>query len=204
MLFERCLLGAAALTCNCACSCSYVRVISITSMQSRLNTINVTCSCMLHSPAKCDRSLTRRAEMGCNWAGSMIVQAAARVVGNYNLRDSRDACGSDVIQTCVSVLLPKIMCNRRDQQSGLTPTRTLEQLHIFRNPRIHRRQVCISCHRKRRSQHAASIAARARRFHSSSSSLRDTANGTALSARSLHACCSVTSGGWEQVPVEAA
>ena len=149
MLFERCLLCAAALTCNCACSCSYVRVISITGMQSRLNTINVTCSCMLHSPAKCDRSLTRRAEMGCNWAGSMIVEAAARVVGNYNLRDSRDACGSDVIQTCVSVLLPKIMCNRRDQQSGLTPTRTLEQLHIFRNPRIHRCQVCISCHRMR-------------------------------------------------------
>lgn len=33
----------------------------------------------------------------------MIVEAAARVAGNSNLKDSRDACDSDV-----SVLLPKI------------------------------------------------------------------------------------------------
>ncbi len=61
-----------------------------------------------HSPAKCDKSLTRRAESGCNGFGSMIVEAAARVAGNSNLKDSRDACDSDAIQTCVSVLLPKI------------------------------------------------------------------------------------------------
>ena len=140
-------------------------------MQSRLNTMNVTCSCMLHSPAKCDRSLTRRAEMGCNWAGSMIVEAA-RVVGKFNMRDSRDACDSDVTQTCVSVLLPKMNVHDPDTNAGTIAH--IPQSSYSSLPGLQR---------MRRSQHAASIAARARRFHSSSSSLRDTANGTALSAR---------------------
>jgi hypothetical protein len=184
------------LTCNCACSCSYVRVISITGMQSRLNTINVTCSCMLHSPAKCDRSLTRRAEMGCNWAGSMIVEAAARIVGKSNMRDSRDACDSDVIQTCVSVLLPKIYVHdpgtnagtiAHIPQSSYTSPSGLHQLSS-QAP-----QPTCGIHRSSRQAipQQQQLLARHRQRHCAISS-------------SLHACCSVTSGGWEQVPVEAA
>lgn len=129
--------------------------------------------------------------------------AAARVVRNYNLRDSRDACDSDVIQTCVSVLLPKIHVQSPRSTVGPDPDTYAGTIsHItqssYSSPSglhqlsSHAPQPTRGIHRSSRQtipQQQQQLRARHCKLH-------------CATCKEPSRLLSVTSGGWEQVPVD--